>query len=57
MPVEASESQPETTRPAKPMKTCLSLVESEQEERIITFRLKLFRIISKIIYLPKMLLT
>jgi hypothetical protein len=43
IPIEASESQPETTRPAKPRKSCLSLVEREQEEGIIVFILKLFK--------------
>jgi hypothetical protein len=43
IPIKASESQPETTRPAKPRKSRLSLVEGKQEKGIIVFTLKLFK--------------
>jgi hypothetical protein len=43
MLIEASKSQPEAARPAKPRKSCLSLVERKQEERIVIFILKLFK--------------
>jgi hypothetical protein len=43
MLIEASESQPEATRPAKPRKSRLSLVKREQEKGIIIFILKLFK--------------
>jgi hypothetical protein len=43
MLIEASESQPETTRPAKPRKSRLSLVEREQEEGVVVFILELFK--------------
>jgi hypothetical protein len=43
MPIKASESQPETTRPAKPRKSCLFLVKREQEKGIIIFILELFK--------------
>jgi hypothetical protein len=42
MLVEASESQPETTRPAKPSKPYLSLVKGEQEG-VVVFTLESFK--------------
>jgi hypothetical protein len=41
--IEASIPQPETTRPAKPRKFRLFLVERKQEKGIIVFILKLFK--------------
>jgi hypothetical protein len=41
IPVNTSKSQPKTTRPAKPRKSCLSLIKKEQE--IIVFILELFK--------------
>jgi hypothetical protein len=43
IPIEASESQPETTRPTKPRKSCLFLVKRKQEKGIIVFIFKLFK--------------
>jgi hypothetical protein len=43
MLIEASESQPEAARPAKPRKSCLFLVERKQEKRIVVFMLELFK--------------
>jgi hypothetical protein len=43
MTIEASETQPETTRPAKPRKSRLFLIEREQEEGIVVFIFELFK--------------
>jgi hypothetical protein len=43
MPIKASESQPEATRPAKPWKSCLFFFERKQEKGIIVFIFKLFK--------------
>jgi hypothetical protein len=57
MPIKASESQPETTRPAKPRKSRLSLVKREQEKGIVVFTLELFKDSIKNNILSKIYLT
>jgi hypothetical protein len=57
MPIKASESQPETTRPAKPRKSRLSLVKREQDKGIVVFTLELFKDSIKNNILSKIYLT